>query len=321
MRIDPAIAAMRRDPARQRRAQAAMKAAGDDWRREPRVTAVLADLERFGAGAPLEACPELDAIFTLGANPERLTGPLCRRIAAVLAREPFGHPPFRHSFDGSVSTLLLAQEGRAQLILQAREPGRCDHDSASYSDAVLFEAVLAGSAHARVADVGGAPGNAIISTRSVDLLPGTRLTLDLSCEALQVLQVERRLVSLRLHRNSAVPCPSRCYSMTDGKLLQQAAGDIRFSRQEMMLAVLGRMERREAVPEMAAIARAPGDDSLRWQALRECLALDAAEGFRALTAMAVAAGDPLAGPAGALRAQLVEQHPQLLAVEGDRCPA
>jgi hypothetical protein len=320
MRIDPAIAAMRRDSALQRRAQAAMKAAGDEWRREPRVAAALGDLERFGAGAPLEACPALDAIFTLGAEPQELTASLCRRVAAVLEREPFAHPTFRHGFDGSVSTLLLAATGRAQLILQAREPGRCDHDSAGYSDAMLYEAVLAGAADARVARLAGMPDGGI-ATRSIKLLPGTRLALDLSAEAFQVLRVERRLVSLRLHRNDAAPRPSRCHAMTDGTLLQQAAGDIGTSRQEMMLAVLGRMERREAAPVMAAIARGPGDDSLRWQALRECLALDTVHGIRALAAVARTAGDPLVATAGALRAQLVEAHPQLLALEDDRCPA
>jgi len=321
MRIDPAIAAMRRNPALQRRAQAAMIAAGDEWRREPQVLAMLADLERFGAGEQLAECPALDAIFTLAAVPDALLAALCRRLAGVLEREPFGHPPFRHGFDGKVSTLMLARAGRAQLILQAREPGRLDHVSASYSAALRYEAVLAGSGHARVARAGSAPGDVTFATENLKLLPGTRLALDLSCEALQMLQVERRLVSLRLHRLDAAPRPSREYSLSDGTLLRQSAGDIRLSRQEMMLAVLGRLERREAAPEMAALAREPGDDSLRWQAVRECLALDTAEGFRALSAIARVAGDSLAGPAGALRAQLIEAHPQLLALEDDRCPA
>src|SRR5688572_8675651 len=154
MRIDPAIAAMRHDPALQRRAQAAMIAASDEWRREPPVIALLADLERFGAGEPLDDCRALDSLFTLATCPGDLIAPLCDRLAGVLEREPFGHPPFRHGFDGKVGTLLLARAGRAQLILQAREPGRWDHHSAGYSDAVRYEAVLAGSAHARVARVG-----------------------------------------------------------------------------------------------------------------------------------------------------------------------
>lgn len=319
MRIDPAIAAMRRDPALQRRAQAAMAAAGDEWRREPAVAVMLAELERFGAGEPLETCPALDAAFIDREAAGDLAASLCGHFAGLLAQEPFGHPPFRHGFDGKVSTLLLASAGRAQLILHAREPGSYDHTSAGFSDALRYEAVLAGSAHARIVRLGGMP--ATISTESLKLAPSARLALDLSCEALQVLRVERRLVALRLHRLDAAPRPSREYSLGDGALLHQAASDIRTSRQEMMLALLGRMERREAAPEIAALAREPGDDSLRWQALRECLALDTAEGFRALRDVARCAGDPLAAPAGALRAQLVEAHPQLLALEDGPCPA
>jgi hypothetical protein len=321
MRIDPAIAAMRREPALQRRAQAAMAAAGEEWRRVPQVAALLADLERFGAGEPLGACPALDAIFTLGTSPDELLAALCVQFALALEREPFGHPPFRHGFDGMVGTLLLARAGRAQLILQAREPGRCDPASASFSDALRYEAVLAGCAHGRVTRVRASSGKAAVSTETLELLPGTRLALDLSCEALQVLRVERRLVSLRLHCSDPAPRPSREYSLTDGELLHQAAGDMRVSRHEMMLALLGRMERAEAAAEMAAVACEPGDPSLRWQAVRECLALDTAKGFRALSAIAQGAGDPLATAAGALRAQLVEAHPQLRALGEQPCPA
>ena len=320
MRIDPAIAEMRREPALQRRAQAAMIAAGDEWRRQPQITALLGELERFGKGEPLEACPELDAMFTGREAAGELVAALSRRVAAVIEEHAFAQPPFRHGFDGEVATLLLARAGRAQLILHAREPGRWEHASAGYSGALRYEAVLAGAGHARIARIGSARP-ATFRTESLKLEAGTRLALDLSCEALQVLQVERRMVSLRLHRFDAAPLPSREYSLTDGALLQQAAGDMRASRQEMMLALLGRMERREAAPEMAAIACEPGDDSLRWQALRECLALDTEQGFRALSQVARGAGDPLAAPAGALRAQLVEAHPQLLALEDDTCPA
>jgi hypothetical protein len=158
-------------------------------------------------------------------------------------------------------------------------------------------------------------------SEKVDLVAGTRLALDLSCEALQVLQVERRLVALRLHRFDAAPRPNREYRLCDGALVHLSAGEMRASRHAMMLALLGRMERREAAPEIAALAREPGDDSLRWQALRECLALDTAEGFRGLCSVARAAGDPLAASAGALRAQLAEAHPQLLALEDRPCPA
>ncbi len=89
----------------------------------------------------------------------------------------------------------------------------------------------------------------------------------------------------------------------------------------MMTALLGRMERADAAPVLAAISLRPGEDSLRWQALRECIVLDTAEGFGALLAIARNAEDRLAGDAGALRAQLVEAHPQLLELEKSQCPA
>jgi hypothetical protein len=79
------------------------------------------------------------------------------------------------------------------------------------------------------------------------------------------------------------------------------------------------MKRREAAPAMARIAREKGPDSLRWEALREALALDTAQGFAALCAIARSPLDPLAGPAGALRAQLIEAHPRLRAFEEARC--
>lgn len=321
MRVDPAIAGLRRTPALQRRAQAAMIAAREAWRRDPCVMTVWAELERFGSDEPIASCPALDAVFAGPDAAPGLVATLCRRFAALLVSEPFGHPPFRHGFDGQISTLLLGRAGRAQLILHAREPSRHDHATAEFSHAQRYEAILAGSAHARVVRMAGGPTNASFTTEAVRLAAGTRLVLDLSCEALQTLRVERRLVSLRLHRFGVAPGPSREYRLADGALLRQSAGDIRVSRQEIMLALLGRMERREAAPEMAALACGAGDGSLRWQALRECLALDTAAGFRALSAIARAAGDPLAAPAGALRARLIEAHPQLRALGGEPCRA
>lgn len=86
------------------------------------------------------------------------------------------------------------------------------------------------------------------------------------------------------------------------------------------MGLLARMRRQDAAPAMAEIARGQGSDHLRWQALRNCLALDTAQGFSALTAIAANPADALARPAGALRAQLLEAHPQLTGLEADPCP-
>lgn len=324
MRIDPAITALQRDPSLQRQAQQAMIASCKDWRAEAAVAPLIEELVRFGNGASLDQCPALEACFAgndPGSEPAvELIDGLLNRMCAVLAREPFAQPPFRHAFDGNVSTLLLARSGRAQLVLHSREPGRWTADSATFSDALRYETVLAGSASAQILRRAIPPGDRPLDLEAIALNSGARLALALGEQALHINCVERRLVCLRLHRFAANPAATRCHALADGRLLHQSAGDMASSRQEMMLAILGRMKRTEAVPEMAAVALGPGDTSLRWQAVRECLALDSGAGFVALSTIARAADDPLCESAGALRAQLVEQYPELLQLEDGRCP-
>jgi hypothetical protein len=315
MRIDPAIAALRRDRASQCRIQAAMAAAGADWRAGSDVADVLDAIEPYGAGTSLAECPALAAILADERRARAFVVTFIRRFCAALADEPLGQPPFRHGFDGRHATLLLARAGRAQLVLHAVEPGEHGFASASFSDAERHEIVLAGEARARVVR------RADFTAQRLALTPGVALTLDLAREALQVIAAERRLVLLRLHRVAVVPGPSREFGLADGALLHQSAGNAADSRTEVALAVLGRMRRAEASPAIAEIARAPGDAALRWQALRECLALDTAEGFRALSAVAGAPADPLAGAAARLRKRLVAAHPDRGMGKGAPCPA
>lgn len=322
MQVHPDIAALRGDRAPQRHAQAAMAAARDAWAAEPGASETLAELEAYGAGAPLEACPMLEALFTGQGEAERLTALLSRHYCAALAANPYGHPPFRNGFDGVASSLLLARSGRAQLILQAREPGEAEGASYYFTDASRFDAVLAGEAEGRIVRIVRQEKDvARFSDERISLARGVRLAFDLAQETLVVGRVAKRLVVLRLLRSRVEPGPGRKYCADTGALQHQSAGAIATSRQEAIVALLGRMGRADAAPSMARIALGAGDRSLRWQAVRECLALDSATGFRALAAIARRSDDPLAGPAGALRAQLVETHPQLLELEGDQCPA
>lgn len=299
-----------------------MDAAREAWRAEPGAAQLMEQLGQFGAGAPLEACPALEAVFTGGGEGERLMALLSRHYCAALTDNPIGHPPFRHGFNGTAGTLLLARSGRAQLMIQSREPGESNNASYKFSDAERFDAVLAGEGEARIVRSRRAGEGAMqFDIEQLPLRGGERLALDLQSEALAVDSVRRRLVILRLIRTSAEPQPGREYDAASGELLMQSAGSIATSRQEAIIALLGRMGRRDAAPEMARTALDDGDASLRWQALRECLALDSEEGFCALAQLARRADDPLADSAGALRAQLLETHPQLAQVEADQCPA
>jgi hypothetical protein len=321
MRIDPAIAAMRRDPSLQRRAQSAMIAAATDWWAEPERAALQRDLQAYSQGSPLDALGALAAPFTKRAAAAELVESFCLRFASALAVERFGQMPFRHGFDGTVATLLLARVGRAHLVLQSREPGQWSYRSVSFSDGERHEAVVAGNATARIVEARTDTATGSLAATSLTLASGSQVTLDLRRQTLQIEAVSHRLVTLRLHRFAERPGPARELALPDGDLLHRAAGDMRSSRLEMMVALLGRMGTAGAAEEIAVIAVEPGDDSLRWQALRECLALDTGIGFQALLKVARDDGDPLARSAGALRAQLVESHPQLLALEGETCRA
>ena len=319
MRIDPAIAALRRDRALQRRAQARMAAACDAWRAAPGVHEVLAAFERYGQGAPLADCPALQAVFTDRETAPRVVAALTGEFCCALGEEPFGHPPLRHGYDRGTATLLLARRGRAQFVLHASEPDARRFDTVTFSDAERFEAVLAGEARGRTVRRKGRFGR--FAEQPLVLGAGARLEFDMREEAPQVLAIDRRLVALRLHRTAPNPAPTREYDLATGALLRQSAGGIRMSRHEIMLALLGRMRRADAAPVMAAIACEPGDASLRWQALRECLALDTGAGFAALRDLAHTEGDPLAAQARALQARLVEAHPVLRTFEAASCLA
>lgn len=281
-----------------------------------------AELEAYGTGAPIEACPVLEAMFTGSGEAERLMQLMSKHYCRAIADNPIGHPPFRQGFDGVSTSILLARTGQAQLMIQAREPGAMENPGYIFCDATRFDAVLAGAADARIVRISERGDQAArFSEETLSLHPGHRFALDLSSETMVVDAVQSRLVVLRLLRTAEEPEPGREYDAVSGNLLHQSAGRIGTSRREAIIALLGRMGRADAAPEFARIARCEGDLSLRWQAMREALALDAAHGFCALAEVARRSDDPLAGQAGALRAQLLETHPQLAQLEAAQCPA
>ena len=322
MHVHPEIAALRTDRGPQRQAQSAMQLACEAWRAEPGAAEMVRELEAFGAGASLENCEQLDAVFTGSGEAERLCGLLSQHFCAAIADNPFGQPPFRNGFDGFAASMLLARSDRAQLLIQSREPASFEHDAYLFNDMLRYDAVVGGRAKARIVRIiQAAERSAQFAEERITLEPGCRFAFDLASEMLAVEHVERRLITLRLVRTPANPRPTREYDAASGELLQQCAGSLATSRQEAIIALLGRMGRIDAAPAVAKVALGEGDLSLRWQALRECLALDSGEGFRALGEMARRAGDPLAASAGALRAQLAETYPEFLQVEGEQCPA
>lgn len=325
MLIRPELAALRSDDAVQRRAQAAMGAALERWLAAPLTASIADELTHWDAGADIEGLPLLDALFTSGDNTaQRFCDEAIAVFLAELQREALGQTPLRHYLDDTVGSVTLLRCGTTVLSLQAidgtalaRLPAA---ETARFVPCETWDHVLAGSARAeRMTIAGTTPEGARLQRAAQVLGPGS-VQHRIGRHTAQCLHgVDGTLVTLRLQRRTGCSDITREYALADGQLLHQSAGSPRDSRLELTAALLGRMGRSDAAPLLGAMAEERGAPSLRWQALRECLGLDTAQGFAALCRIAEDSADPLAASAGALRAQLIETYPQLTGI--DPCPA
>jgi hypothetical protein len=324
MIIHPDLRALRGDDSPQCDAQFELGQRFDAWLAKPEIAVMQSQLERFAAGADIADCPALAALFTPGTKAaRRLAEDFSASICAALAELPLGHVPMRHFTDGTTSTVLIARAVNVTMSLVAIDGEglgqRPESTTASFGPNQTWEYVLGGSAQveAVLCEPSG-PRSARLTREAQEIGPGSILFRDGQREARLLHRVDGALVSLRLQRRHAHAEVTREYDLASGELLHQAAGNPRDSRIELMLAMLGRMARKDAAPLMAEIALGENSAALRWQSLRECLALDTHAGFGALAAIAARPEDALSGPAGALRAQLIEAYPQLQ--EAQACP-
>ena len=317
MRIDPSIAALRGDPASQRRNQAALEAAGHEWASGPSASDALRELVRYGDEASLAECPALAGLLARIELAEPFANALVSSMARALGACPLGHVPFRHQCADGGAVLQIARAGRAVLSLVSYDTsdGEPAPHSVGFADGERHEICLAGHAsYRRVQARGTDKAKVHLKMQKLELCRGGVVSLTGRGETKIVDRVTRKLVLLRLARSAQRPAPSLEYRLSDGALMHRAAGSCEESRTELILALLGSMGRGDAVPAMAKMARS-GAGSLRWQALRQCLALDSETGFRALTGIAETAADPLHRAASDLRSALVARYPQLHAME------
>ena len=325
MQLRSELQALRSNDTPQRQLQGQLIAALDGWRKRAPVARALGELARFGGGAPLAGLPALAALFSPG---DPAAGQLARGLVglltAKLAAAPLGLVPLRHHCDDTISTLAIASHGAATLALQAVDGAgiarRKPAVSVGFAPGETFEHVLAGSAEADLLRrCGERPGGTELGSTPCRVEPGMVLQRDSANAALVLRRVDGILVSLKLQRRAEAGAVTSEYRLADGTLVHQAAACARESRLELTAALLGRMGRRDAAPLLAAMAEEEAGQSLRWQSLKECLGLDTAAGFAALCRIAAGADDPLAAPAGALRAQLLETYPELAGLGA--CPA
>lgn len=325
MQLHPHLRALRDDDTPQRAAQQALFRALAEWRAAAGAGVLDAELEAMAGGAPLAGLPLLSALFDGGETSARsLLNDLVTTLSAALAEAPLAQVPLRHFCDGTLATLLIARSGSVTLTVSALDGAAFARQAAaksvSFPPNQSWEHVLAGQASGEWIDWHGVSGGQVrLETRPIELAPGSVVVRDSERRALRLNRIDGCLVTLRLQRRRADSVVTREYRLEDGALLHQAASNPRDSRLELAAALLGRMGRVDAAPLLAALAVEQGSRAVRWQVLRECLALDTAAGFGALSAIARAPDDPLAVAAGALRAQLIERHPVLAELEP--CPA
>jgi len=309
MLVHPAIAALRGEVAPQPRVDAALA----EWRARPDVAAVREGLAAYGAGAPLAAAAPLARLLHDAGAARALAEGLIEPLAAALGAEPLAQLPFGTAARPGLARIRLAESGRAALNLAVFAPrAAVPPASVLFEDGEAHEIVLAGAGE------GMRYGRSEAGLEAVPfaLRPGTRILRAGLCHARQIIAVSRPLLVLQLTREAERPEPSCELALPGGAPIKAISACKRTSQQLMALGVLGALGHRPALGAMERIAQdaaAPRD--LRWEALRQMLALDARRGMALLAELAARGGDALAVPAASLLGDLLAAQPDLAQME------
>lgn len=309
MIIHPDIAALRSSPASQRSTREAIQAALGEWFAHAETSAVRSDLVKFAAGADLDALDGLGSLLGCHGEAQKFVQILAAHFVAAMRDAPLGEAPFQHRSSEGFSRLQLMREGGAVLSLCTydRAPTLAEPEHARFADCEAHEIVIAGKAQCLCHRLGE---NSELTTRRTDLRAGERIVRRPRRDARQIVAVERPLSVLQLTRTRPRPGPTCEHRLSDGMLVQQSSGDRQASEDVMALGVLGALGEERALPQMREVALdAFRDRDVRWEAVRQVIAMDARAGIALLTELGPP--DPLAVPAKALRDQLCASHPML----------
>ena len=309
--------ALRGDNREARTHRVAMEEALEDCRREPRLAAVLEELLRYGEGGDFAHCPALVALFEHTGAARDLLRPLIGRLTALHRAYPLAQLAFRHRSQAGAHVLQIAARGHAtlSLVLQDQDAG-AEHIIATFADADQREVVLTGKANACLFEiVAEERDRVILNSVRTELQSGARMKCTGPRQSRLIKPSHDSLLTLRLARTAGRPRPTRRIDVRSGRIVHRASGNAADSRAELAMLLLGRMGRDDALPVLATRTRT-GDAQLRWQALRQCLALDAATGLPLLERIAKDHADPLYQAAWALLAQLQRERSSLLSEPG-----
>lgn len=313
MELRGPLANLRQDDIDWEHGQNALAKALAAWRAEPGVAPVLAAMKRFGAGGPLERCKALALLFEpSGPRARAFADSLVAAGLAAIDGYPLGQLPLRHGSRDAVPMLVLARSGHATLALAAYDGHALASlprpRTARFRPVETWKRVLAGSG---LADLVSRDDRGGLRTERIALEAGGVYRHHGSRQAFDIHAVDGAMVVLRLERQLDEHEPVREFDLADGTLLHQASARKEDSRGELVVALLGAMERIDAVPQIAGLALGGGSDALRWQALREVIGLDALAGVELLAHLASDDGDTLQAQAADQLATLLVSRPDL----------
>lgn len=313
MHVDPRIDALRGDRIAQRAMQEAVMSAAEDCRREGGLSRVVGELEDYGAGAELAECGALQRLVGAEEAARAVILPMIERLVRQQRETPLAQLSLRHQSGAGFHFLQLAAKGSATLGLALHDGmvPATSHVVATFPDADRHEIVLVGGAEIEALRIVTDCGDRVEVDRTARRVGrGDCIVLAGADCSRVVRRVRGCMLTLRLARVGDRPRPTRQVDLASGKVVHKASGNRRESQHEMMVALLGRMKRSDAAPVFADVARS-GSDHVRWQALRECLALNTGLGMDLLRTFASDSSDPLHSPARGLLSQLVERYPEL----------
>ncbi|AOL94377.1 hypothetical protein [Porphyrobacter sp. LM 6] len=308
MQINPELVRLRSEPAPQPATDAALAR----WRASPDVVAVSAALAQWQTGVPLAALPALARLVSDLSAASCFAEAFIAPLLGALTDEPLAQLPLGFSAAPGMARLRLLGHARAGLSLTVLAPRpRSVPPAALFEDGEAHEIAIAGAGQVLVHHL-SANG---LESHEIACVPGTKLARLGTRDARQIIAITRPLVLLQLTCEAARPEPSREIALADLRLLKTISGCKRTSQQMMALGVLGALGHRSALATMTGLAEDPqATRDLRWEALRQTLALDASEGLALLTRLAERADDAIGAPAAALRRDLLATRPDLAAL-------
>lgn len=295
----PAMAAWFADPAARRAARRRTDDCAARFAASPEVarfTEAIADTDDAGRVAAA-----IDRLFADSQWREDLIGALIEEAAA----DPFFMPPHRGIASAIHDALLLIDRPEAAVALAIVSPDRLaahkrsgeGRGSVNFSGRrVMLRFIRAGRARLSIWDAppagdgfrSGAAGRCR-RTAFREMADGDRLDLDTARQTYIFESVAAPAIFLQGEIRVGAAAVAREYDAAGGAFLGASGGRESDARIQMMLSFLRACGRREAARYCARFAQT-GPFYLRWYAMREWLALDAAGAWPALAEMA--RGDP-----------------------------